>query len=107
MMSVSRDDEIEVRARHNASDFWEHGPRLSADRRTWIVARGDGMVLRGGLGGFGIGRMWCRERVDEFIHPNGSRTAPDSEDPTYADAPYDPDRPDDFGRRGAAPEASS
>lgn len=44
----------------NLVDFFENGPGLRGNRHTWIVAKNTprNMVLRGGLGGVGVGQMW-------------------------------------------------
>jgi hypothetical protein len=83
-----RDQVIDQRATHNASDVAEHGHRLSANRSTWIIARGEDRVLLGGVGGGGSGVMW----VDD-----SDRSLADE---TYADAPFEPDRLDHFGDDG-------
>lgn len=61
----------------NIDDFFENGPRLSYKRNTWILAKShDGrFVYNGGLGGLGIGEMWCV--ADET----------DRDDPEWAIAP--------------------
>lgn len=46
--------------------------------------------MLGGLGGLGIGVMWSE---DDGRH---------ADDPTYADAPHDPDRLDHVGSNGRA-----
>lgn len=97
---TARDETIASLAQTNLGDVLEHGPGLRLGRGTWIEARGDRAILRAGLGAFGIGRMWEAELVEEIVYEDGSRTAPDSDDPTYADAPYAPDIEDDFGRTG-------
>lgn len=83
---TKRDQEIARREASNARENADRGPGLRYSTSTWIVARGDGKVLLGGLGGLGIGRMWTGE---EERHRR---------DPTYADAPYEPARLDDFGK---------
>lgn len=90
---MDRERVIQDRAAASAADFWENGPRLSGNRKSYILARAtvvaDGkeveMVLRGGLGAMGIGRMWGEA--------GGSIT-----DETYADAPVNPDAFDSFGQ---------
>jgi len=85
----SRDEIIAQRSRDSTADFMQHGPRLWADRQTYVLARsGDGSrVLLGGVGGMGIGRMWA---------PAG----PHVNDPTFAGAPVDDGVRDDFGENG-------
>jgi len=86
---ATRDEEIITRERANFAEFMEQGPGLRRSTRTWVIARGDGMVLLGGVGGLGHGRMWVRD------------SASYSHDATYAEAPYAPGTPDDFGDTGA------
>lgn len=47
----------------NLKDVFEHSPRLSYSRSTWIEARDrkQKLVLVGGLGSFGVGTMWVEE----------------------------------------------
>ena len=49
------------------------GPGLRYDYETRAVARGDGVVLKSGLGAMGLGQMWVRA---------------DTDDPRYAALPY-------------------
>lgn len=87
---MGRDEEIAERAGANLSEFMEHGPGLRYSTRHWILRRcPNGHVELGGLGGMGVGTMWSNDRTEETIYEDGSRTAPYSEDPTYAEAPVD------------------
>lgn len=88
---TAREQIIAQRAQDSAVDFIEHGPRLWTGRQAYVLARGDHKVLLGGCGAMGLGVMWVDER-DHHLR-----------DPTYADAPYEPDRRDDFGDTGRAP----
>lgn len=99
---MDRDRIITERAEASAQDVMDNGPRFWVGRQSYILARGDGRILAGGLGIFGRGAMWIDETMTEVIYPDGSRTSPDSENPTYAEAPYDPGRRDDFGCTGRA-----
>ena len=71
---------------HNLQDVLEHGPRLSYNRHTWILAKDPEVnrVFLGGLGGMGVGRMWLGD---------GGYLA----DPEYREAPtvrmLDPENP--------------
>ena len=49
------------KAEKNMETFLEHGPGLKYDYETWIIYKSeDGeMVFTGGLGGMGVGQMWC------------------------------------------------
>jgi hypothetical protein len=64
----------------------ENPYRLRYDQPTHAIARADGMILKGGLGGMGLGVMWCTG---------------DPEDPEYADVPWDPEQRDGFGKTAA------
>ena len=57
---------IEEAAAHNAALVARDGPRLRSDYSTWVLARDrtNGMILLGGLGGFGNGVMWV---LDENV----------------------------------------
>ncbi len=81
---MTRNEEIARREASNAAEQAEHGPGLRYTTSTWIVARGDGEVLLGGLGALGVGKMWVAE------------TDRHREDPTYVDAPYEPRAEDDL-----------
>ena len=45
---------------YNLADVFEHGPRLSVNRKTAALAidRQNRMVLKTGLGAMGVGTMW-------------------------------------------------
>jgi hypothetical protein len=58
---------------------------LRYDRETRAEARGDGKVLKLGLGALGTGRMWVSADTSE-----------------YEDVPYAPETKDDFGETGFA-----
>lgn len=88
---MDRDAVIAERAASNAAELVTYGrPMLTVTKETWIVARADGRVMKGGLGAVGTGRMWVQE-TDEA-----------RADVTYADAPFDPEQRDDFGCTGNA-----
>lgn len=55
----------------NLEDVLEHGPRLSYNRGTWVIARdpSTGEILSGGFGCMGIGEMWQTERPEHAHHP--------------------------------------
>lgn len=74
---LTREEIIRRRSRESLADFMERGPRLSATRKSYVLAVShDGKrALLGGLGGFGVGQMW----VDV--------TADVAADPTFTDAP--------------------
>ena len=61
----------------NLGIFFERGAGLYADYNTWIIARDRkrARVLTGGLGGLGVGEMWC------------VMNRADMESPDFADAP--------------------
>ena len=72
-------DEIEAAEKNNARVLADGGPRLSSAYSKWVVARDRTAkkVLLGGLGGFGIGRMWINEsESDDWI---GHADAPEED----------------------------
>lgn len=52
--------EIDQSQADNLAEFMEHGPGLRLSTRTWVLARDPEkkQVQLGGLGAFGVGRMW-------------------------------------------------
>ncbi len=83
---ADRDEVIADRLAHNLDDVMKNGPRLALGRSTWIVARcpNGPHVLKGGLGGMGVGQMWVTEHNDGWENPEKYA---DNLDPTYAEAP--------------------
>lgn len=81
-----RDDTIRERQASNLGEFMEHGPGLRHSTRTWVLAKDpvNRRVLVGGLGGFGIGRMWFGEAQYTFYE----------REETFVDAPVQ-DSPDE------------
>lgn len=68
-------DEIQA---SNIAEFMENGPGLRwGAYSTYVVARDDAqnMVLIGGLGAMGVGKMWGRATEDDRNRP-GWDTAP-------------------------------
>ncbi len=61
----------EQKEAENIADVLANGPGLRYTRNTWIIAKSeDGkMVFRGGLGGMGIGEMWCQVYEEDFTDP--------------------------------------
>lgn len=59
---------------HNLADVFEHGPRLSSNRKhaEFAIDRANKRVLVTGLGAMGVGTMWCPY---------------ETEDPAWADLP--------------------
>lgn len=53
---------IDEKSAENLQDVLENGPGLRYSRNTWIVAKDskNGYVLKGGLGGLGVGQMWFK-----------------------------------------------
>lgn len=51
----------EERQRANIAEFMEHGPGLRKSTRTFYVAKCPNgcHVIKGGLGGLGVGQAWC------------------------------------------------
>lgn len=90
MTDRTREEVIEQRAAASAGDFMENGPRLWIGRESYVLARGEGKSLRGGLGAMGIGVMWTEDSEGT------------EDDPTWTEAPYDPDQLDHFGADGRA-----
>lgn len=88
MTDVGRDETIQARIAASNADLVAHGPRLTLERESYVLARGDGRTLLGGLGAMGVGVMW----VAETLWITG--------DKTYAQAPHEPDQLDDFGNDG-------
>ncbi len=68
----------------NIAKARDDGPRIRGDYNTSILARGEGAVLIGGLGGFGVGRMWAADAPRFAAYPG------------YSTAPFDPSMRDDF-----------
>jgi hypothetical protein len=85
---VPREVIIHARLENNLDDVVARGPRLSVNRSTWIVARCETgeHILRGGLGGMGVGEMWTN-RTHRHTNADGSMTYDDDSDPTWPEAP--------------------
>lgn len=68
------------KAARNLAEFFEHGPGLRWSTRSWTVARdrANRLVLRGGLGSLGVGRMWTDE-ADYMRDEPEWETAPEME----------------------------
>jgi hypothetical protein len=61
---MSYRDKAEEAQRKNIEEFMEHGPGLRKSTRIFYVARcpSGRHVLKGGLGGMGVGQMWSWTR---------------------------------------------
>lgn len=87
---MSGEDVILGRMARNDAKIEERGPGLYWDLEVWVLARCTvhGVILVGGLGSFGAGRMWGHRRDGDAIE----------DDETYLSSPdrCGEDR-DDFG----------
>lgn len=76
---MSDDQRIKAAQKNNVEVFLERGPGLDSRYQTWVVARdrARGRALVGGLGGMGVGQMWCAE--DGYQDNPGFEDAPEQD----------------------------
>ena len=68
---------IESKVSNNLAAFIQDGPRMSTRYQTYVLARDRDkkMVLVGGLGCVGVGRMWMAESSCANMNPTEMETA--------------------------------
>lgn len=76
---MSEKKTAEQAAAENREHFMERGPGLSYGYQIYIVAKdtAKGKVLRGGLGGMGVGQMWCDLDLERDSQRPGWEEAPE------------------------------